>query len=85
MGTKNETDPQREMGNGLWQMKIWEGIETMTWTMFITILVATIVGDAVWCFAQLWLLNTTWCQNIAMRVSLKIAKKAMDEFEDEEV
>ena len=53
--------------------------------MFITILVATIVGDTIWCFAQLWLLNTTWYQNIAMRVGLKIAKKAMDEFEDEEV
>ena len=57
----------------------------MMWTMFITILVATIVGDTIWCFAQLWLLNTTWYQNIAMRVGLKIAKKAMDEFEDEEV
>lgn len=57
----------------------------MMWTMFVTIMVARIAGDAIWQFLQLWLVNTTWYQNLVSKISIKFSKKIIKDFEDEEV
>lgn len=57
----------------------------MLWTTFVMIIAAKIVGDAIWHFMQLWLVNTTWYQNLMSKISIKLTKKVMKDFEDEEV
>lgn len=57
----------------------------MLWTTFVMIIAARIIGDAIWNFAQLWLVNTSWYQNIVSRISIKLTKKIVKDFEDEEV
>ena len=57
----------------------------MLWTTFVMIIAAKIVGDAIWHFMQLWLVNMTWYQNLMSKISIKLTKKVMKDFEDEEV
>jgi len=57
----------------------------MLWTTFVMIIAAIVVGNAIWHFAQLWLVNTTWYQKIVSKISIKLTKKVMEDFEDKEV
>ena len=57
----------------------------MMWTTFVAILVARIVGDAIWHFMQLWLVVQRWYQNLVTKISIKFTKKIMDEMNEEEV
>lgn len=57
----------------------------MMWTTFIMIIAAKIVGDAIWHFTQLWLVNVAWYQDLVSKISIKFTKKVIKNFEDEEV
>lgn len=57
----------------------------MFWTMFVAMVVAKFVGDTIWHFMQLWMMNTNWYQSYMSRLSLKLTKRVIKEYEDEEV
>ncbi len=56
----------------------------MMWTTFVAILVARIVGDVIWHFAQLWLVKQAWYQTIVSKISIGFTKKLMEKMDEEE-
>ncbi len=57
----------------------------MLWTMFVMIMAAKVVGDAIWHFTQLWMMNTNWYQKYVSKLSIKLSKRLIKDCEDEEV
>ncbi len=57
----------------------------MLWTTFVMIMAAKVVGDAIWHFTQLWMMNTNWYQKYVSKLSIKLSKRLIKDCEDEEV
>lgn len=54
----------------------------MMWTMFVSVLLAKVVGNAIWHFLQLWLTNQNWYMTIVTKLSTKLTKKVMEDWEN---